>query len=265
MIVHEPSSAACTTCEPVDIELTILMPCLNEARTLGVCITKALRSLDHLGIQGEVVVADNGSSDDSVGIASACGARVVHATRRGYGNALKAGLDSSCGRFIIMADSDDSYDFGSLEPFLTRLRAGDDLVVGNRFLGGIRPGAMPPLHHYVGNPLLTGVLNLLFHSPVSDAHCGLRGIRRGAYDRLGLEAPGMEFASEMIIKACIADMRISEVPVVLSPDGRGRPPHLRTFRDGWRHLRLMIDLRLAARNQSQGTVPMSGKQITTSS
>ena len=223
-----------------EIEVTVVMPCLDEARTLGRCIDKARRGLDGLGVRHEVVVADNGSTDGSPEIARDRGGRVVHVERRGYGSAIEGGIAAARGRYVIMGDADDSYDFTRLGPFLERLRAGDDLVLGNRFRGGIRPGAMPWLHRYVGNPLLTGVLNLFFRSPVGDAHCGLRALRRAAHGRLGLVSPGMEYASEMVVKACLHRLRISEVPTTLDPDGRGRPPHLRRFRDGWRHLRLLM-------------------------
>jgi hypothetical protein len=225
---------------PEAVEVTVVMPCLNEARTVGLCVEKARRALEDLGVCGEVVVADNGSGDGSPEVARRCGARVVHAERRGYGSALRAGIESARGRFIIMGDADDSYDFTRLGPFVERLRSGDDLVMGNRFRGGILPGAMPWHHRYVGNPVLTGVLNLFFRSHIGDAHCGLRAFRRDAYARLGLTSPGMEFASEMVVKACLNRLRVSEVPVVLHPDGRDRPPHLRSFRDGWRHLRLLL-------------------------
>jgi glycosyltransferase involved in cell wall biosynthesis len=226
-----------TGCEP---EISVVMPCLNEARTVGRCIDKAFAAFRELGVAGEVVVADNGSSDGSPDIARARGARVVDVERRGYGSALQHGIASARGRYVVMGDADDSYDFGHLRPFLDRLRQGDDLVMGNRFRGGIRPGAMPWLHRYVGNPVLTGLLNLFFHSPIRDAHCGLRGFRKDAFDRLALNTTGMEFASEMVVKACLNRQKISEVPVVLYPDGRDRPPHLRSFRDGWRHLRFLL-------------------------
>jgi hypothetical protein len=223
-----------------EIEVSVVMPCLNEARTVAVCVGKALDCLRRAGIRGEVIVADNGSTDGSQQLAAEAGARVVHVDQRGYGSALQGGIAAARGRFIIMGDADDSYDFSKLEPFVERLRAGDDLVMGNRFRGGIRPGAMPWLHRYVGNPVLTGILNLFFRSPIGDAHCGLRGFRKDAYQRLGLTTPGMEFASEMVVKACLSEQKISEVPCVLHPDGRDRPPHLRSFRDGWRHLRFLL-------------------------
>ena len=223
-----------------EIEVSVVMPCLNEARTVGRCVFKAWRALAVLGIKGEVIVADNGSSDNSALLASEQGARVVSVSQRGYGCALQAGIAAARGTFVIMGDADDSYDFSELKPFVDRLRAGDDLVMGNRFQGGIRPGAMPWHHRYIGNPLLTGILNLLFHTPIKDAHCGLRAFRKAALVKLALSCPGMEFASEMVVKAALDKQRISEVPVVLHPDGRGRRPHLRSFRDGWRHLRFLL-------------------------
>ncbi len=225
---------------PDPLEVTVVMPCLNEARTVGRCVAKAVAALEKLGVRGEVVVADNGSTDGSREIATAHGARVVQVERKGYGSALQAGIAAARGTYVIMGDADESYDFGNLEPFLTRLRAGDELVMGNRFKGGIRPGAMPWLHRYVGNPVLTGILNLFFHTPIGDAHCGQRGFRKDAYQRLGLTTTGMEFASEMVVKASLNQQKISEVPIVLYPDGRDRPPHLRSFRDGWRHLRFLL-------------------------
>jgi hypothetical protein len=223
-----------------DVEVSVVMPCLNEARTVGRCVEKALHALRELNVHGEVVVADNGSTDGSQELARGQGARVVHVERKGYGSALQAGIDAARGRYVIMGDADDSYDFSRLEPFVQRLRAGDDLVMGNRFRGGIQPRAMPWHHRYIGNPVLTGLLNLFFHSPIRDAHCGLRGFRKDAYARLGLTTPGMEFASEMVVQACLKRQKISEVPIVLHPDGRDRPPHLRSFRDGWRHLRFLL-------------------------
>lgn len=222
------------------LEVSVVMPCLNEARTVGVCVRKAVETLRRLGVRGEVVVADNGSTDGSQDIAREHGARVVNATRRGYGSALQAGIESARGQFIIMGDADDSYDFTALEPFLGRLRQGDELVMGNRFKGGIAPGAMPWHHRYIGNPVLTGILNLFFHTPIGDAHCGLRGFRKDSYERLNLRTPGMEFASEMVVKASLHQQKISEVATTLKPDGRDRPPHLRSFRDGWRHLRFLM-------------------------
>jgi hypothetical protein len=231
---------AATRPEAGAVEVSVVMPCLNEARTVARCVEKALACLRALDVRGEVVVADNGSTDGSRELARAAGARVVEVERRGYGSALQAGIAGARGRYVIMGDADDSYDFTALAPFIERLRAGDDLVMGNRFRGGIKPGAMPWLHRYVGNPVLSGILNLFFRTPVGDAHCGLRGFRKDAYERLGLSTTGMEFASEMVVKAALHKQKISEVPTTLSPDGRDRPPHLRSFRDGWRHLRFLL-------------------------
>lgn len=222
------------------VEVSVVIPCLNEARTIGRCIEKARAAFGRLDITGEVIVADNGSSDRSRDISRDLGARVVEVESRGYGSALRGGIEASSGRFIIMGDADDSYDFAGIGAFVECLRGGDELVMGNRFRGGIMPGAMPWHHRYVGNPVLTGVLNLFFRSPIGDAHCGLRGFRKDAFERLGLTSSGMEFASEMVVKACLHGMKISEVPIVLHPDGRDRPPHLRSLSDGWRHLRLLL-------------------------
>ena len=223
-----------------DLELTILMPCLNEAETLGVCVRKALGYLRRSGIAGEVLVADNGSTDGSQAIAEGFGARVVAVAERGYGAALIAGIAAARGRFVIMGDSDDSYDFTDLDSFVTKLRDGFALVMGNRFRGGIRPGAMPKLHRYLGNPVLSTIGRVFFGAPVRDFHCGLRGFDREAIRALDLRAPGMEFASEMVVKATVKGLSITEVPTTLSPDGRSRPPHLRSWRDGWRHLRFLL-------------------------
>jgi hypothetical protein len=222
------------------VELTILMPCLDEAATVATCIDKARDFLNRTGIEGEILVADNGSSDGSPEFARAAGARVVHIAERGYGSALIGGIDAARGRFVIMADADGSYDFSELDGFVEALRAGNTMVIGHRFRGGIRPGAMPFLHRYLGNPLLSFAGRLLFSTGVGDFHCGLRGVDRAAAAQLGLHAPGMEFASEMIVKAKLAGWRIAEVPTVLSPDGRSRAPHLRSWRDGWRHLRFLL-------------------------
>lgn len=222
------------------MELSIVMPCLNEAETLGTCVAKAKEFLEMSGIAGEIVVADNGSTDGSQQIASALGARVVPVPTRGYGAALIEGIKSAYGRFIIMGDSDDSYDFRNLHNYIVALRAGNDLVMGNRFRGGIAPGAMPPLHRYLGNPVLSFVGRLLFKAPTRDFHCGLRGFSRASILSLDLHTTGMEFASEMVVKAANSGLRITEVPTTLSPDGRSRPPHLRTWRDGWRHLRFLL-------------------------
>lgn len=216
------------------------MPCLNEAATLPVCIGKAKAFLSRAGVEGEILVSDNGSNDGSQSIAEAHGARVVHAPQRGYGAALMNGIAHAKGRYIVMGDADDSYDFSQLDNYLSRLRGGAQLVMGNRFQGGIAPGAMPFLHRYLGNPVLSFVGRLFFRVPIRDFHCGLRGFSREAIVKLGLVTPGMEFASEMVAKAALAGLRIDEVPTTLRPDGRGRPPHLRTWRDGWRHLRFLL-------------------------
>jgi len=222
------------------VELTILMPCLNERETLATCITKARAYLERSGVAGEVLVADNGSSDGSPGLAEQAGARVVQEAHKGYGSALRAGIAAARGRFVIMGDADDSYDFTALDHFVEALRGGADLVMGNRFRGGIAPKAMPPLHRYLGNPVLSGIGRLFFKSPIGDFHCGLRGFRTEAVRGLGLASEGMEFASEMVVRATVDGLRIVEVPATLSPDGRSRPPHLRSFRDGWRHLRFLL-------------------------
>jgi len=221
-------------------ELSILMPCLNEAETLATCIIKAQKALDDLNISGEIVIADNGSTDGSPEIATTLGARVVHVAEKGYGSALLGGIKAARGKYVIMGDADDSYDFTNLGPFIDKLRAGYDLVMGNRFRGGIAPGAMPPLHRYLGNPVLTGIGRLFFKSPSGDFHCGLRGFNKAAIERLNLRTTGMEFASETVVKASLHGLRITEVPTTLSVDGRSRPPHLRSWRDGWRHLRFLL-------------------------
>lgn len=224
----------------MDIELSIVMPCLNEAETLETCIRKAQTFLAKSGVSGEIVIGDNGSIDGSQEIARRLGARVIDVPVRGYGAALYWAIAASHGRFCIMGDSDDSYDFLNLEPFLNELRSGADLVMGNRFRGGIAKGAMPWKNRYIGNPALSSIGRLLFRSPAKDFHCGIRGFSKDAFERMDLRTTGMEFASEMVIKATLMKMRISEVPTTLSPDGRSRPPHLRPFRDGWRHLRFMF-------------------------
>ncbi len=221
------------------LELTIVMPCLNEAETLETCIRKAQRFLQEAGIAGEVVIGDNGSTDGSQEIARRCGARVVDVSVRGYGAAIYHATLQARGKYVIMGDSDDSYDFTNLMPFVEQLRAGNDLVMGNRFLGGIKPGAMPWKNRYIGNPVLTGIGRLFFNCPSSDFHCGLRGYSLAAFHKMDLQTTGMEFASEMVIKATLLHLKIAEVPTTLSPDGRSRPPHLRPWRDGWRHLRFM--------------------------
>ncbi len=225
---------------PETIQLTILMPCLNEALTVATCIRKALAYLRKRGITGEVVVADNGSTDGSQLLATQSGARVVGIDTKGYGAALIGGINAARGRYVIMADSDDSYDFTDLDGFLEKLNLGYELVIGNRFTGGIMPGAMPVLNRYLGNPVLSLVGRTLFSAPVRDFHCGIRGFDRKAILGLGLRASGMEFASEMVVKATLAHLSIAEVPTTLNLGGRNRPPHLRPWRDGWRHLRFML-------------------------
>jgi hypothetical protein len=227
--------------EPV--EVTVVLPCLNEAETLAICVQKAVHCLDELGVKGEVLVSDNGSTDGSQQIAVANGARVINAPIRGYGGALMAGIEAARGEYVIMADSDDSYDLSKLGPFIDKLREGNDLVMGNRFKGGIGPGAMPPLHRYLGNPVLSYLGRMLFDlKGVGDFHCGIRGFSRDRILALGLCMPGMEFASELVVRASLAGYSIAEVPTTLRKDGRSRPPHLRTWRDGWRHLRFLLVL-----------------------
>lgn len=221
-------------------EITILMPCLNEAETLAECIQKAKRFLDTENIRGEILIADNGSIDGSQAIANAHGARVISVATRGYGAALKRGIEAAQGQYVIMGDADDSYDFLNLMPFLVKLREGYDLVMGNRFKGGILQGAMPFLNRYLGNPVLSLIGRLFFKSQIGDFHCGLRGFRRDSLQQLDLQGDGMEFASEMVVKATLKKLKITEVPTQLFPDGRSRRPHLRPWRDGWRHLRLLL-------------------------
>lgn len=233
-----PSNSPGDTSE--SFEVSVVIPCLNEANSLGLCIRKALDAFAKNNIRGEVVVADNGSTDGSIEIAEAAGARVVNVRKGGYGAALQGGIARSKGKFIVMGDADDSYDFSAVPDFVKKWREGYDVVMGNRFLGEIKPGAMPWHHKYIGNPGLTAVLNTLFHTRVGDSHCGMRGFTREAFDRMDLRSTGMEFASEFIIKASQLGVRITEIPVVLSKDKRGRPPHLRSFHDGWRHLRFML-------------------------
>jgi len=223
-----------------EVELTILMPCLNEAETLASCIRKARQFLAAYGVIGEVLVADNGSTDGSREIAAAEGARVVPVETRGYGAALLGGIEAARGRYVIMGDADDSYDFANLMLFLEKLRSGADLVMGNRFKGGIAPGAMPRSHRYLGNPVLSWLGRLFFSIPIGDFHCGLRGFNAQRIRALGLSTSGMEFASEMVVRSALADYQLTEVPTTLSKDGRSRPPHLRTWRDGWRHLRFLL-------------------------
>lgn len=222
------------------IELSIVMPCLNEAATIGRCIAKARSFLTNNGVAGEIIVGDNGSADGSQAIAQTQGARVVEVAERGYGAALLGAIRAARGTYVIMGDSDDSYDFSALSGFLDRLREGCDLVMGNRFAGGIAPGAMPLLHKHLGNPVLSALGRIFFRSSCGDIYCGLRGFRRSAILGLDLQSPGMEFAIEMVVKATNKGLSIAEVPTTLSPDGRGRPPHLRTWRDGWRSLRFLL-------------------------
>ena len=228
------------TAETGPLDLSVVIPCLNEQMTLGTCIRKALSTIEAMGIRGEVIVADNGSTDGSQALAVEEGARVVHVETRGYGSALRGGIAAARGKYVIMGDADDSYDFTQLADFVNKLDQGYDLVMGNRFQGGIRPGAMSPLHRFLGNPILSWLGRLFFKSPIGDFHCGLRAFRKDAIDGLQLQSSGMEFASEMIVKASLFHLRVTEVPTVLSPDGRNRPPHLRTWRDGWRHLRFLL-------------------------
>jgi hypothetical protein len=231
-----PDSAAAS--RPVNV--SVVIPCLNEANSLAYCVDKAMDAFRKAGLSGEVVVADNGSTDGSVQIAEEHGARVLRVSERGYGAALRAGIAAARGPFIIMGDADDSYDFTDVPRFVEKLREGFDVVMGNRFRGGIKPGAMPLLHKHFGNPGLTAVLNLLFHVGIGDSYCGMRGFSRALYDRLDVRSSGMEFALEMIIKSAQIGARITEIPIILWPDKRGRAPHLRSFRDGWRSLRFML-------------------------
>src|SRR5438477_1825512 len=228
------------TGETRPVEVSVVIPCLNEANSLAYCVDKARKAVQEAGLSGEVVVADNGSTDGSIEIAEEHGARVIRVEQRGYGAALRAGIAGARGPFIIMGDADDSYDFSDVPRFVEKLREGNDIVLGNRFRGEIKPGAMPPLHRYFGNPGLTAVLNTLFHAHIGDGYCGMRGFTRGLYDRLDLRSSGMEFALEMVIKSAQIGARMAEIPIVLWPDRRGRAPHLRSFRDGWRSLRFML-------------------------
>ena len=224
----------------VPVEVSVVIPCLNEANSLASCVDKAVQAFRAAGLFGEVVVADNGSTDGSIQIAEEHGARVVRVPERGYGSALQAGIAAARGPLIVMGDADDSYDFIDVPRFVEKLREGYDLVMGNRFRGEIKPGAMPPSHKYFGNPVLTALLNMFFGARIGDSYCGMRGFTRSLYDRLDVRSAGMEFALEMIIKAAQIGARITEIPIILWPDKRGRPPHLRSFRDGWRSLRFML-------------------------
>jgi hypothetical protein len=226
--------------EQEEIVLSVVLPCLNEAETIGFCILKAQDAMETAGVLGEIIVADNGSTDNSIQIAASLGAIVIPVSTKGYGSALMGGIAAARGKYIIMGDADASYDFGDIPRFLEKLRSGYDLVIGNRFRGGILPGAMPALHRYLGNPILSGIGKIFFNSPCNDFHCGLRGFNKTAYERMALRTTGMEFASEMIVKASLLKMSACEVPTSLAPDGRNRAPHLRTWRDGWRHLRFLL-------------------------
>jgi glycosyltransferase involved in cell wall biosynthesis len=229
------------TDSPTDvIEVSAVMPCLNEERTLAACIEKALLGIAELGARGEVVVADNGSTDRSVEIATLAGARVIHVPVRGYGAALRAGIAGAHGQIVVMADADDSYDWTAIAPFVRKIREGFDLVMGNRFQGGIVPGAMPVLHRYLGNPVLSLIARIAFRIPIGDFHCGMRAFTKVAFERIAPRTTGMELATEIVANAAHQGLRVTEIPVVLHPDKRDRPPHLRTFRDGWRHLRFIL-------------------------
>ena len=223
-----------------DVELSVVMPCLNESQTLEACIRQIQDAFQTNKIRGEIIVADNGSTDGSQEIAAKLGVRLVNVAEKGYGSALTGGIAAARGRYVVMGDADCSYDFGHIPRFLEKLREGNDLVMGNRFKGGIQPGAMPPLHRYLGNPVLSTIGRLFFHNPCRDFHCGLRGFRKQAIIGLNLRTTGMEFASEMVVSASLNGLRITEVPTTLAPDGRLRPPHLRSWRDGWRHLRFLL-------------------------
>jgi glycosyltransferase involved in cell wall biosynthesis len=222
------------------VEVSVVIPCLNEANSIGICVSKAINAFQAVNLRGEVVVADNGSTDGSIEIAERLGARVVRVEARGYGSALRAGITAARGAFIVMGDADDSYDFSEVPRFVETWRQGNDVVMGNRFRGEIKPGAMPWHHKYFGNPVLSTLLNLFFRAGMGDSHCGMRGFSRAVYDRMDLRSTGMEFASEFVIKATQLGAKMAEIPITLWPDKRGRPPHLRSFRDGWRHLRFML-------------------------
>lgn len=226
--------------ESPQLEVSVVIPCLNEANSVGLCVEKAIRAFQAHGLRGEVVVADNGSVDGSAEEAARCGARVIRVEPRGYGATLRAGIAASRGAFVVMGDADDSYDFSEVSRFVEMLRRGYDVVMGNRFRGEIKPGAMPWHHRRIGNPCLTALLNVLFQAGIGDSHCGMRGFTRAVYQRMDLRCTGMEFASEFVIKAAQLGARMTEIPITLWPDKRGRPPHLRSFRDGWRHLRFML-------------------------
>jgi Glycosyl transferase family 2 len=239
-VLTSEGSQSVRTGVPYGVEVSVVIPCLNEANSLAYCVDKAKKAFQAAGLCGEVVVADNGSTDGSIQIAEEHGARVIRVAEPGYGVALRAGIAGARGPFIIMGDADDSYDFADVPRFVEKLREGNDIVMGNRFSGEIKPGAMPPLHKYLGNPGLTALLNTFFHAHIGDGYCGMRGFTRSLYDRLDLRSAGMEFALEMIIKSAQIGARIAEIPITLWPDKRGRAPHLRSFRDGWRSLRFML-------------------------
>src|SRR5258708_20595575 len=222
------------------VEVAVVIPCLNESNSIGICVSKAMNAFHAAGLRGEVVVADNGSTDGSIEIAEKLGARVVRVQARGYGSALRAGITAAYGAFIVMGDPDDSYDFSEVPRFVEKWRQGNEVVMGNRFRGEIKPGAMPWHHKYLGNPALSSLLNLFFRAGMGDRHCGMRRFPRAGDDRMVLRSTGMEFASEFVIKAAQLDAKMAEIPITLWPDKRGRPPHLRSFRDGWRHLRFML-------------------------
>jgi len=229
-----------TSYAPGGVEVSVVIPCLNEANSIGICVSKAMAAFRTAGLRGEVIVADNGSTDGSIEIAEKLGACVVRVEARGYGSALRSGIAAARGAFIVMGDADDSYDFSEVPRFVEKWRQGHDVVMGNRFRGEIKPGAMPWHHKYVGNPALSSLLNLFFNTGIGDSHCGLRGFTRAVYDRMDLRSTGMEFASEFVIKSAQLGAKMAEIPITLWPDKRGRPPHLRSFRDGWRHLRFML-------------------------
>jgi glycosyltransferase involved in cell wall biosynthesis len=220
--------------------VSAVMPCLNEERSIGICITKAQAALGAMGVHGEVIVADNGSTDRSIEIAESLGARVVHERRKGYGAALQRGISEARGQIVVMGDADDSYDWSQIGPFVRKVQEGYDLVMGNRFSGGIMPGAMPPLHRYLGNPVLSTVARIAFKVPIRDFHCGMRAFSKAAFERMQPRSSGMEFATEMVANAAYQQLRMCEIPTTLHPDKRDRAPHLRSFRDGWRHLRFIL-------------------------
>ena len=222
------------------LEVSIVIPCLNEAKTLGACINKAMKAFHESGIRGEVVVADNGSTDGSIELAQSLGARVAHATAKGYGNALRKGIEEARAEFIVIGDADDTYDFGDVPRFVEKAREGYEIVMGNRFKGGIKPGAMRWTHQYFGNPVMTAILNVMFRTGIRDAHTGMRGFTKDVFRRMDLRTTGWEFASEFVIKATKLGARITEIPIVLWPDNRGRPPHLRSIPGAWRNLRFMF-------------------------